>query len=429
MINSVSLNQAYRLPYSPPYGLYYSPPHSPHNIQIHPMANYPLKSYLSIPFDSIKTENTDINKNPLVERKIISPNQNLNTFFNNISDTIFYDNKKKSSEFSSLLKKGFISLSSSIYNDLNYPYSAVAINLEEGTDYFAQIRPYMSQGVGVGMNLSNFENPVGAIHGINTYFKLQEKSFVRPPAGIALLDINHPKALDFIKMKRQGDYENWCFDTSVIINDESMKNKNKNRVYEELLKSMLKTGEPGVIFSNDKNYITDPCGVAPLKREEGLTLGFINMSKFYNKEDETIDYNLLKKSASLLDEALAKLNSDHYISVLGYQDLLDKMGLEYGSKEALAALNSFLSAICEYNLAISPSSTTSRILKTTPNIQPKENTDWTKVLKTLSVAQKYMRGNISNTIHLDKNATIKDVDAILTLAHRSGMKGLTVFRD
>ncbi len=402
-------------------------PVSPLNMpKIYPRSNVNCNS-----FDYFEFENPYISKKPLAERKIINPQENINVFFDNISAQIF-QNKNKSKEFSKLLKYGFISLSSSCYANLKEPYSAIGLKLDPQKNLEQNCRfldSYVEKGQGVGINFSNFSDPCENIKKINTHFKQKEKNSIRPPAGIALLDINHQKAKEFIQLKNNENYNDWCFDLSVIIDDKF----DNSEIYRVLLDSMLKKGEPGVIFSNDKNYICDSCAAAPLKENEGLTLAQINLGRFCNRKTGQIDYNLLNFCSKMLNDAMKNIDANGFVGILGYANLIDNLGFEYGSNEALKILENCLKIIknAGNKTAISPTGTISRILKTTTGIDPKKanHTSYDAELKTMAAAQKYIDGQISKTIILDKNATTNDVDRILNYAKSNGIKGISVFRE
>lgn len=397
----------------------------------------------------------EINFSPLIQRKIARKNQNPEDFFEEISSKIFADNKNLN-DLKKLLLEGYISLSTSCYNGLlnsGKLNSAVGIKLDKNkntTRHLALLEQYIRDGVGTGINFTEFDNPTEKIKDINSYFLFRQKEndLTRPPAGIALLSINHPKILDFITLKNDASFDEWCFDLSVIIPDDFLKKVDNDEYisllngkkikakefYSMLLNSMLKKGEPGIIFSNDENYICDCCAAVPLKPEEGLTLAHINLSKFYDNKKKTLNYEKLSQVADLLSKALSKLDQNGYIGILGYQDLLDKMNIEYGSKNAIEILESMLKMIKKqvslYNLkmAISPTGTISRILKVAPSIEPKEGGNYEAELETLKVAQKYMDGNISKTILLNSNATTDDIDMIIRKSFEYKIRGITVFK-
>lgn len=361
----------------------------------------------------------------LHKRKIIPFNKDVNEFFDEISAEIFSDSTLQK-DFSTLLKSGYIALSTSAYMNLSNPKSAIALEFKN----LDLIDEYINAGVGMGFNLSSFSNPIKILKEINSYMKSKELSLNRPPAGIALLDINHPKIIDFITLKNNKDYENWCFNLSVIINDDFNLDI-KNPTYKTLINSMKTSGEPGVIFSNNKNFLCDCCAAAELKENQSLTLAQINLSKFYN---EQFNFELLSKSTDILSLAMKNIAPDGFISILGYQDLLNKMQLNYGSKEALDILEKCLKIIkTQANInkirtCISPSGATSRILKTTPAIDPVGNeVTYQDELNTMKIAQKYLDGGISKTILLKKHHTIQDVDIIIQYAKNYNLKGITVF--
>lgn len=375
-----------------------------------------------------------LDKSVLVSKGIIKEDTDLDAFFDEISFKIFNENNQ---EFSSALKRGEISLSSMAYNNIKFPYSAIATALDENKSdgyNLSRIEEYIRNGMSIGINFSNFENPTDEINKVNKYLKYREPNIQRPPAAIGLLNINHPKIIDFIKLKYIPDFSNWCFDLSVVIDDDFMKKLENNdaqasEIYRILLDSMNKSSEPGIIFSNKKNYLCDCCAAAPLNEGEKLTLGQVNLSKFCS--NNKFDFEKLKKDTQLLCSAMKKIDENSYISVLGYQDLLNKMNLKYGSDEALSLTEQIMTVISKtahdnnIKTAISPTGGVSRLLKTTPSIEP-DIPDSISEIKTMAVFQKYLDGNISKTLLLNDNSTTDDVDNIVKMAYKSGLRGITV---
>lgn len=401
--------------------------------------------------DKICINNFSINKTPLVRRKIIKEDKDINQFFDEISVRIF-QNSSSSHSLSKLLQLGYISLSSSAYANLDNPKSAIGIKLnpkKTPTQNCAFLEEYIKEGVGVGINFSEFQNPIEHIEKINKYFKFREPNLNRPPAGIALLNINHAKILNFIKLKDDADYKNWCFDLSVVMDGDFLKKVDNaqnitltdgteipaKKIYFEMLNSMMKSGEPGIIFSNKPDFICDSCAASELKENEGLNLAQINLSKFYNSKEKTIDYDFLSQSANVLSCAFKNIAPNGFIGILGYSDLLNKMNLKYGSKEALKVLEKCLETIKKQanannlRMAISPCGTTSRILKTTPAIEPidKENTTYWSEIDTMISAQKYLEGGISKTITFKKHHNINDLNSIIRYCQSNNIKGISVF--
>ena len=182
-----------------------------------------------------------------------------------------------------------------------------------------------------------------------------------------------------------------------------------------------------VFFSTNKNYICDSCACKELKANEELVLGHVNLAKFYN--NGKFDYEKLKFSTKLLSKAMEKISPEYSIGVVGYQDLLTKMNLKYGSDDALKLLENIIKTIKQNtkSIAIAPSGTTSRLLKTTPSIEPKEETTYLDELKTMAIIQKQIDGQISKTVNLKSSATFDDIDYIVQNAYSMGLKGITVF--
>ena len=401
--------------------------------------------------DSFECENRFLNKKPLVDRKIISQNQDINEFLADFSRKIFSDTSMANSLFN-FLKDGYVSFSSNVYSNINNPKSAIAIKLDEkktNVQNCALLEEYVKQGVGVGINFSNIAHPIEKIKYINSYFKYRQSEVNRPPAGIALLNINHRDIMDFISLKDSESYDDWCFDLSVVMDDEFLSKVDNDseitlddgtkisakEIYIKLLNSMRKKGEPAIIFSNDKDFICDSCAASKLNENEGLTLAQVNLSRFYDEKNKKIDYNLLSQASNILASGLKNIAPDGFISILGYQDLLNKMGYIYGSKQSLELLEKCLSIINNQatlkniRTCISPSGTISRILKTTPSIEPVGNeyaTYWSEI-DTMATAQKYLDGGISKTINLKPYHTIFDIDLIIRACQKNGIKGISVF--
>lgn len=141
-------------------------------------------------------------------------------------------------------------------------------------------------------------------------------------------------------------------------------------LYKLMIKTVYDWGEPGCIFTNrfrnynlmefDTDYeiaTCNPCGEQPLPKNFSCNLGSLNLSEFvvypYTKKayfdwDDFIDAVGIAVEAldNIIDENIEKHalreqaeNSRNYrnigLGVMGYANMLFKLGLTYGSKEAI----------------------------------------------------------------------------------------------
>ena len=206
----------------------------------------------------------------------------------------------------------------------------------------------------------------------------------RRGANMAVLRIDHPDILDFISSKKvEGELRN--FNISVGITDKFMdavegnldfqlinprvnsvaKLVNASELFEQIVRFAWKNGEPGILFldtinaANPTPFIgtiegTNPCGEQPLLPYEACVLGSINLSRMVVLKNEkyVIDWNRLEHVIQLavhfLDnvidvskypihqiERITKGNRKIGLGVMGFADLLIKLGISYNSEEAI----------------------------------------------------------------------------------------------
>ena len=203
---------------------------------------------------------------------------------------------------------------------------------------------------------------------------------VRRGANLGSLRVDHPDILEFITCKKEeGRFPN--FNISVAITDKFMEalKKNKNyqlfdplskkaigelsakKVMDEISKMAWLNGEPGIIFVDRINKFnptpelgeietTNVCGEVDLLPWESCNLGSINLNKIV--EDRKINWKKLRKLVYLgvhfLDnvidkskyplkriERTTKKTRKIGLGVMGFADLLIRLGIPYDSKEAL----------------------------------------------------------------------------------------------
>lgn len=197
----------------------------------------------------------------------------------------------------------------------------------------------------------------------------------RRGANMGVLNITHRDIVAFIRSKQvEGELIN--FNISVMVPDSFMELIVANRTYEiwnrqtgltagsilsEIVEGVWRNGEPGVLFYdriNRDNYTpalgaisaTNPCGEEPLLPYESCNLGSLNLSLFIAEGKINWDYlrETTEKAVRFLDNAIDK-NSYPIpefeiatkktrrvgLGVMGFHDMLLKLGLPYDSPEAL----------------------------------------------------------------------------------------------
>ncbi len=215
----------------------------------------------------------------------------------------------------------------------------------------------------------------------------------RRGANMGILRVDHPEILDFIVAKeKEGILQN--FNISVAVTDKFMKAVEKDADFElvnprngaavESLKARViwnliimmawKNGEPGVIFIDTINRhnptpllgeidATNPCGEQPLLPYESCNLGSIDVSKFVT-DDKKINWDHLRDVVRLavrfLDnvidanvyvlqqiEKITKGNRKIGLGMMGFADILIKLGVPYNSKKALDTAEQLMKFIAD----------------------------------------------------------------------------------
>lgn len=242
-----------------------------------------------------------------------------------------------------------------------------------GTGFnFSKVRPDGSPAVSGACATSG---PVSLMGLFNEATEIVKHFGRRRGANMGILDVSHNDIIPFIRAKRtEGVLSN--FNLSVMLTDSFMILVDGGRMNEvwnaktgtkvgeiffEIIEGIWRNGEPGVLFYdriNRDNFTpslgdisaTNPCGEEPLLSFESCNLGSINLSLLV--EDGKVNWESLRetvrKAVRFLDneidvniypvleiEEATKKTRKIGLGVMGFHDMLLKLGLPYDSEDAL----------------------------------------------------------------------------------------------
>lgn len=254
--------------------------------------------------------------------------------------------------------------------------SALIFQAGGGCGYsFSKIRP---NGDAVKTTSGTASGVISFMRVYNVSTDVVKQAGVRRGAMMGSLSVHHPEILDFIVAKNDTK-ELTNFNISVSVTDKFMKAVKDNKDYElinprdgsvvkkmkarevfnKIVDSAWKTGEPGVVFIDTVNKYnstpelgdilsSNPCGEYYAQPYSSCNLGSINLSKFV--VDEDIDWDKLEQvirdAVLFLDstidvnkfplkeiEQMTKDTRPIGLGVMGFADVLCKMKVAYNSKE------------------------------------------------------------------------------------------------
>jgi len=251
-----------------------------------------------------------------------------------------------------------------------------------GTGFsFSRLRP---NGSRISTTPGTSPGPVAFIKMYDATTEQIKQGGTRRGANMGILRVDHPDILEFINAKKEeGTINN--FNLSVAATDKFMEavkqgkkydlyDPHKKRivgqldarmVFNRIVKNVWRNGEPGIFFVDQANRCnptpnlgkyesTNPCGEAILLPYESCNLGSLNLSKFVIEKDgqPKINWKRLQYTTRLairfLDnlievnkfpipeiEKMTKQGRRVGLGIMGFANMLLKLGISYNSEKAL----------------------------------------------------------------------------------------------
>ncbi len=257
-----------------------------------------------------------------------------------------------------------------------------------GTGFaFSRLRPANDV---VKSTMGVASGPVSFMRLYDSSTEVVKQGGTRRGANMGILRVDHPDIREFVTCKLDVT-QITNFNISVGVTDAFMEavkagekynlisprsgavigEEDAREIFDLMVHGAWATGEPGVFFIDKANQYnpvphlgsyeaTNPCGEQPLLPYDVCNLGSINVGLFFNEDapedapwDEKIDWDALRQTIHLSTHFLDNvIDANNYplpeitdlaqrirrvgLGLMGYADLLVRVGVPYNSDEAIA---------------------------------------------------------------------------------------------